>query len=147
MLLSFYGTLAHKHTHRKLFTSNIHSHSLWCCKLMVWHWLFFDVLFKMFRLVLEPSSVENINVSMHDSKSSTWKIQRKILHEVWRKHSVRLMHVSKTCRLLGWRCGHFQIVETFIDPLLVCLSWHFVRWMDHVFMCDLGVITFASWRM
>ena len=88
------------------------------CKIMVWHWLFFDVsfkVFKTFRLVLEPSSVEILTlVRMIQKTARSRRAEEKFSREVSRKRSVRLMCVPSTCRLLGWRCGHFQIT----DPLL-----------------------------
>ena len=73
---------------------------------MVWHWLVSWCSFKTFRLA--PSSVGKITLARVIQNQHVERALSKIPREVSRKRSARFMRVPETCKLLGWRCGHFQ---------------------------------------
>ena len=62
--------------------------------------------------VLSIHQLKN-NVSTRDLKTARQACTEGILRDFSWKRSARLMHMPETCKRLGWRCGHFQIV----DPL------------------------------
>ena len=84
------------------------------CKMMVWHWVPFDVSFKTFRLLLHPSSVEILTlVSLSKNESGASNARWGNSSWSFKKTYSEILTLAKD---LGWRCGDFQIAQI--------LYWH-----------------------
>ena len=75
--------------------------------------------------MVKPSSVEKITLGCVIQKQHIERALKKILPDVFWKRNAGLMRMPETCKLLGWQCGHFQIVDL-LSYILFQSSDHFL---------------------